>query len=180
VRLIAPDRRYAASYRELIKEIVDAREPFIPFTLGFAHDDIDQLLATLDDHAHGRRLPEGFVPHSTFWLVSAAEIVGVSNLRHELTPALRIEGGHIGYSVRPSSRKQGFGVELLRLTLQEARALGLQQVLVTCGKGNLASAKVIVANGGMLHSEEFVPKRNEVVQRYWIDLSRGEANATRR
>jgi predicted acetyltransferase len=83
---------------------------------------------------------------------------------------LRKEGGNIGYGVRPTARGQGYGSELLRGTLQKAKQLGLAKVLLTCGKMNLASAKVILANGGALESEEFVAKRNEVVQRYWIDL----------
>jgi predicted acetyltransferase len=47
----------------------------------------------------------------------------------------------------------------------------LIKVLLTCGKENVASCKVIVANGGVLASEEFYPPRNEVLQKYWIDLA---------
>jgi len=83
---------------------------------------------------------------------------------------LRKEGGNIGYGIRPTARRQGHGSELLRRTLQKAKELGLAKVLLTCGKVNLASVKVILANGGVLESEEFVAARNEVVQRYWIDL----------
>ena len=124
----------------------------------------------LEEHSKGLKLPDGFVAHSTYWLVTDSEILGVSNLRHSLTPALRKEGGNIGYGIRPTARGQGYGSELLRRTLQRAKELGLAKVLLTCGKVNLASVKVILANGGVLESEEFVAKRNEVVQRYWTDL----------
>ena len=67
--------------------------------------DFDAFLARLNDCAAGIGIPDGFVAHSTFWLVRYdAEVVGVSNIRHTLTPALRQVGGHIGYGIRPSAR----------------------------------------------------------------------------
>ena len=89
-------------------------------------------------------------------------------LFNSLTPALRREGGNIGYSIRPSARGKGFGSEILRLSLGRARELGLADVLLTCGKPNVVSAKVIKRNGGVLESEEFLPNRGEIVQRYVI------------
>jgi predicted acetyltransferase len=41
---------------------------------------------------------------------------------------------------------------------------------VTCATTNLGSVKAIVRNGGVLESEEYLSDRNEVVQRYWIDI----------
>jgi predicted acetyltransferase len=170
--LVEPCREYEHSYRRLIQEIVAHEERPVPFTLGFRYERFEDLLKRLKDNSMGFRLPEGFVAHSSFWLVqNESEIVGVSNLRHELTPALHVEGGHIGYCVRPSLRGKGFGSEILRQTLSRARSLGLTKVLLTCGKNNIASAKVIVANGGVLESEAYYPPRDEVLQKYWINLA---------
>lgn len=174
--LVEPCRELEDSYRRLIEEIASRRERPVPFTLSFEYEKFNDLLKRLKENSMGIGVPNGFVPNSSFWLVrDDSEIVGVSNLRHELTPALRVEGGHIGYSVRPSLRGKGFGSEILRLTLSRAKSLGLARVLLTCGKGNVASAKVILANGGVLESEAFYPARNEILQKYRIDL---EAAAT--
>lgn len=159
------------SYRELVAEFVAAGEPLIPFTLTFESDDIPALVARLEGCSRGEGLPSGFVANSTFWLVRDGEVVGVSNLRHELTPSLKHDGGHIGYGVRPSARMQGFGKAILRMTLERARAKGLQRVLLTCDSENEASVRTILANGGRLTSEEFVAERQMVIQRYWIDLA---------
>jgi len=127
------------------------------------------MLARLDGCSRGVGLPDGFVPHSTFWLVlDGARVVGVSNIRHALTPSLLREGGHIGYGIRPSMRGRRLGSEILRRSLHRTRELGIRDVLVTCGAANVASASVIRRNGGVLESEAFLPERNEVVQRYWI------------
>jgi len=123
---------------------------------------------SLTGPASGLGIPVGFVPHSTFWLVADEEVVGVSNLRHRLTDSLRIEGGHIGYGIRPSARGRGHGTRILALTLAEAARLGIAKALLTCAKANLASSAVIRANGGVLQDEAFIESRGEVVQRWWV------------
>lgn len=168
--LVAPRLDLVASYRGLVEEFRQQEEKLVPFTLEYPSGDADALVARFERDRRGIDLPAGFVPHSTFWLVQDAQVLGVSNLRHSLTPFLLREGGNIGYGIRPSARRNGFGREILRLTLPKARELGLTRVLVTCGKPNLGSARIILDNGGILESEEFSVERDEVVQRYWIEF----------
>jgi predicted acetyltransferase len=169
IELLRPSTAFRDSYRGLVAEFLSAGEKLVPFTLAFEHHDFDAFLYRLNACAQGIELPDGFVPHSTFWLVrDESEVVGVSNIRHSLTPALRREGGNIGYGIRPSARRRGLGIAILRQSLDRAVELGLTQVLLTCGKQNVASAKSITRNGGILDSEEYLPDRGEIVQRYWI------------
>jgi len=169
LELVMPAATLCNSYRGLVTEFVDGGDQLVPFVLRFDHSDCAAMLARLADCAHGVGVPDGFVAHSTYWLVEGHErVVGVSNIRHALTPPLLREGGHIGYGIRPSARRKGFGREILRQSVRRAHDLGIADVLVTCGQANVASAKVIVANGGVLESELFVPERDEIVQRYWI------------
>ena len=48
--------------------------------------------------------------------------------------------------------------------------IGIDRALVTCGKENVGSVRVILGNGGVFESEEFNPEGGEVVQRYWIQV----------
>ena len=158
------------SYRSLVREFLERGEPLVPFALSFPNEDFPAFLAQLASCKRGEGLPAGFVAHSTYWLVCNDIVVGVSNLRHSLTDALRREGGHIGYGVRPSARRQGFASELLRRTLGCAREIGITEAWLTCAKTNIASVRTILRNGGRFVSEVFLPERNEVVQRYEIPL----------
>ena len=169
-RLVAPSAAWKDSYRALVDEFAARGEALVPFTLSFPNENFEAFLAQLAGCERGTGLPEGFVPHSTFWLVNATGVVGVSSLRHELTDRLRIEGGHIGYGIRPSARGRGLGSLILRLTLAEAARRGIDRVLLTCARANAASAAVIAANGGKVESEEFIAARGEVVQRWWVEV----------
>jgi predicted acetyltransferase len=145
-------------------------EKLVPFTLSFPTDPFSDFLEKLAACSRGEGIPANFVPHSTYWLVDGAEVIGVSNIRHRLTDALKREGGSIGYGIRPSQRQRGFAHVLLEQSLRRARILGLPEAWLTCAKANVASIRTIVRNGGSFVSEEYLEPRGEIVQRYRIDL----------
>ena len=58
--------------------------------------------------------------------------------------------GHIGYSVVPWKRRRGYATRALQLLLPQARSEGLAYVELTSDADNLASRRVIEANGGEL------------------------------
>lgn len=107
---------------------------------------------------------EGFVPQMDWWWVRPGEYLGRISLRPLLTDRLLEWGGHVGYDVRPSARRQGHATRMLSALLPIARTYGLDRILLTCDLDNHASARVIEANRGVFEDER-VGKR-----RYWIDL----------
>jgi len=58
--------------------------------------------------------------------------------------------GHIGYAVVPWKRRRGYATLALKLLLPHACSEGLTHVDITTDPANLASQKVILANGGVL------------------------------
>ncbi len=112
----------------------------------------------------GLNIPAGYVAESVFWLIDQEEFIGKVNIRHQLTEKLKQAGGHIGYDIRPSLRNRGYGKNILRLALEEAKKIGKDQVLLTCNVNNLPSKKVIEENGGI-----FQDQLNDNL-RYWIKL----------
>ena len=139
-------------------------------------DDFAGFLTRVVEEAEGRNLAPGRVPSSLFWLVQDIRILGSSRLRHALTPELEHEGGHIGYDIRPSARRRGFGTILLRLTLERAAATGLDRVRITCDADNIASIGVIEKNGGVFDAEVPSHDRGTLIRQYWIPLTGALSN----
>ena len=121
---------------------------------GVPFEAFGDYLSKLEREAAGLDLAAGRVPQTVYWLLRGDHPVGLIKLRHRLNDALRRMGGHIGYSVRPSERGKGLGTVMLRLVLNEARGLGLSQVLLTCLEHNVPSRRMIERNGGVLERTE--------------------------
>lgn len=171
LRLVQPTVALILSHETFLEEFVRLEEEVVPWIVAEPYDDFADYVSMLRDAARGVSIPPNFVAHSTFWLIDGrSEIVAISNLRHALTEELFDYGGHIGYGVRPSARRNGYGNEILRLTLIEAKDHGIERARLTCSTNNVASASTIVGNGGRLDEEEFMPEHNEQISRYWIDL----------
>src|ERR1700759_4994265 len=102
------------------------------------------------DAQEGSSRPPGFVPATTMWWADGDEYLGRIAIRHQLTPALLLVGGDIGYDVRPSARRRGHATSMLAAALPVARGLGIGPALLTCDEDNVGSRKAIEGNGGVL------------------------------
>lgn len=113
----------------------------------------------------------GLVDEAVFLAFDDADnLVGISDIRLGTNDFIQTFAGQIGYSVRPSQRRKGYASEILRLTLEEAAQYGFQKILITCNEPNVASAKIIEKNGGLL--ERIIPHPGfPDVKRYYIDLT---------
>jgi len=128
----------------------------------------DEWLSALKDNEKIETLRPGRVLATTYFAqrIDDGRIVGIIDIRHTLDEYLLQYGGHIGYSIRQSERRKGYAKEMLGLALQKCKDLQLDRVLITCDKDNLASARTIQSQGGVLENE--VMNDGKMMQRYWI------------
>jgi predicted acetyltransferase len=167
MHLVWPSERYLPGYvsalnrgwsADTIRGAAAAREELEKI----ARDPTHFLEELVDREAKGPpvTLPDGSsvprIPGYRRWLWDG-EFCGSIGLRwqagtHALPPHCL---GHIGYAVVPWKQRQGYATLALKAILPEARAEGLAYVEITTDPGNLASQRVIRANGGVL-LERFV------------------------
>jgi len=105
---------------DMLREIGPGENGF-----GNAGHDIDfkdfgQFLQAQIDMSHGVGLdPNKFVPQTRYWLFVDSKPVGIGKLRRFLNERLRVLGGHIGYTIRPSERGKGYGTLILSELLKK-------------------------------------------------------------
>ncbi len=168
VKLVTPSPEYKKSFIVATKEFqAEGRNLNIDTTEFLKSGSLEKYLEKLSNQEKGIGLKEGYVPHSVFWLVEGGEFVGAVDIRHRLNEHLLSMGGNIGYSIRPSARRQGYGTKILELALPFAKTLGIDRVLVTCDDDNIGSVKIIESNGGVLENK--VEHEGKLKRRYWIE-----------
>jgi predicted acetyltransferase len=169
MELIKPKIKYGRSFVRAVEELRIHQEDSFYRVFGRPLT-VDQYINLTEKHAQRQDLPQGWVPYVTFWLVDKGEFIGELHFRYVLTDYLRNYGGHIGYTIRPSKRKKGYGKQLLALALPRIKTLGYSRVLVTCDETNIASRKIIEANAGSFYQAN--AQGNNMPQKllYWIDL----------
>jgi predicted acetyltransferase len=174
--LASPALRHAPSYIEALREGFRRGEQEVVSERRVRQIEADfaGYLAQITDQTGNIRLPSGEivpkVPFSLHWLTEGDTFIGEASLRHQLNAHLMREGGHIGYGIRPSRRGRGYGRRILGLALEECRRLGIERALVTCLESNIASARIIEANGGVLEDAHDDPAGRGKLRRYWIAL----------
>lgn len=167
--LVRPSPAYRDSYIDAVYEYIAEnqeptwhpeilRERFGEFLLALQQAESDPLA--------------GLVPATHYWLVAKpAGYLGEVSLRHRLNESLRRFGGHLGYKIRPSERRKGYGSLLCKLAIEKARQRGITDILITCDDDNTPSRKIIEANGGVL-VDRVDNDRGALTRRYWVYLDK--------
>lgn len=162
MQLVRPESKYLPSYRaalergwsaDNVRGLTAAQEELA----SIAKNPLVFLAAMEDREAKGApvKLPDGStaarLPGFRRWLWDG-EFCGSIGMRWqagtaELPPHCL---GHIGYAVVPWKQRKGYATAALRALLPEAKAIGLPYVEITTDPENVASQRVIEANGGQL------------------------------
>ena len=165
LKLVKLERKYIPELSDMMEEWTAAGEEIIPYAIRKTDwHDFDAYEESLEVKEGDGRL----VPDSTFFCLDTDRniFVGAVNIRHCLNDGLLKSGGHIGDGIRPSERGKGLGTAMIALALEECDKLGIKDVLMCCDDDNIASARTIEKNGGVLENK--VTDDDVTVRRYWI------------
>lgn len=160
MRLVEPTLDHVPSYARALESgwSPDNLRPQVAAEqLRAIRDDAPAFVASLTDpEARGApiRMPDGSLqprlPGYVLWMWDDEGFAGSINFRWqdgtERLPERVL--GHLGYAVVPWKQQRGYATRALAQMRGRVRAQGLRYADITCDADNLASRKVIVANGG--------------------------------
>jgi len=170
--LVKPSKELQDSIWEYRQEYLDYGEKHINGSCGIAYyhkfDEWLDLVLSIEKEKRSR----DYVHASTFFSLRKNDrrMIGSIQLRHSLTADLEKHGGHIGFGIRPSERKKGYGKQQLLLVFDIARQMKIPKVMISCDKDNIASSRTIIHCGGILTSENIYKDKKQLI--YWVDLRR--------
>lgn len=168
LKLEFPNESHKDTYLEMIQEWKNHEIPTSPWKLFMWQTYEDFLRIVTEDLTNN----EYGVNSTLFFLVedSKSAILWAIHIRHHIDHPILIEAGwHIWYGIRTSARWKWYAIEMLKLWLKEAKKLWIQKALITCDDDNIASAKIIEANGWVF--ERYAEGDGVKVRRYWININ---------
>ncbi len=169
-KLVYPDYCHEDIVKSFMKDICDYDKSEVINGSGFYTQYLDyKKWVKKEKEVHlGIHLDKGIVPGTTYLYMLEDKVIGVINIRHCLNDYLLNYGGHIGYTIHPDYRQQGFATRMLKEALLICQQWEIWPVLVTCNKENMASQKTIKKCGGVLENEYKKEDTNETILRFWI------------
>lgn len=170
LELVIPNENYKEQVMNYLEEHIQNGEYELHGDGGLDHlKDYDKWLLKIRSDMKVNSDKE-IVPSTLYLAIRKNDnrLVGMIQIRHKLNETLLKKYGHIGDGVRPSERKKGYSTEMIKLALEKCKLLNIHKVLITCDKNNVASARTIIKNGGVLENE-IEEENGNIIQRYWID-----------
>jgi predicted acetyltransferase len=170
LRLVKTNTKYKESFLDALRDDhKEKRNIDLNVKILQKQKNFSAFVRNLHNHEKGIDLPKKLVPCTTFWLINGNKFIGRVSVRHRM-PIIK-ESGHIGYEIRVSERKKGYGNKILAMVLPKAYRLGLKKVLIICNEDNIGSRKIIENNGGILKNK-FTGNSGKIRLRYWINIQK--------
>ncbi|MBU1141211.1 MAG: GNAT family N-acetyltransferase [Firmicutes bacterium] len=168
-QLVKPTIFYKKKYLDYMKEWNS--ETITPVISDLRGRRFETLLKELYEFEHETRLPKGYFPDSSYLFVDGKDdIIGFVNIRHYLNDTLLNARGNISYGLRPTHRTDEIAQIVLKLSLEEAKDIGIKRVKVISKKIDIAMSEFIKGLGGTFDSDDYNEIDRYHIQRYWINL----------
>ena len=144
MKLVKPEEKYLKSYIEGCKQMWNnIHDNYIIHNPSDFENRKPTIFSDYENNEKGINLPNGFVPHITFWIVENEQYIGTIDIRLELSQQLYEYGGIIGIVIIPDKRGKGIGLKAAKLALEEAKELNISPIILTCEEDNEPSKKIL-------------------------------------
>lgn len=170
--LTEPTEKYAEQIKEYRQEFLDTGCSMNGCGPLRKCEDSLQYISECGKYKSRETVSAGYAAAAQFLYIRKSDdrLVGMIQVRHYLTEYLAKYAGHIGFSVRPSEQRKGYGTSMLRTALGYCPKIGLDKILISCDENNPASEKTILNSGGVYESTVYEEEKDLGIKRFRITL----------
>ena len=143
MEFIKPDEKYFDEYLAACRESVENEvKEWMPVTPDRFDSWKESALQVYEMLESGEGLPDGIPRMITYWCIEDNRFVGEIQIRPYMSMEEAKQIGHIGYAVRYSRWKMGYGTKLLTYAVKALHELGIKPICIACHVDNIGSNKV--------------------------------------
>ena len=150
IKLVKLSPEYDEDIFNMLQDIEDNENGFSNPAYKLTKTEYKKWLKLQKYHSQGKKLPENWIPYTTYILFDKKIPVGFARIRHESSKYLEtiIGAGNLGYAIAKSYRGQGYGSALFSLLLKECKTFGYEKIKLFPLKTNFATVRIMMKNGG--------------------------------
>lgn len=164
--LVIPDLSFRERYEVMMGEWLEFGGRLNPAALRNNGAPYETWLRWMYEDRFEESCPEGAVPQTLYFAVrSDGRLLGAVTIRAHLDEKFNLDGGNVGYGVRPSDRRKGYAKIMLRLALEKLAEMGIHRVILTCAEDNIGSENTMRACGAV-YKNTIVNENAEKIKRF--------------
>jgi len=169
LKLVTPTIFYKKKYLEYIKSWND--EIVVPVISDLRGRRFETLLKEFYQLEHEVHVPKNYFPEKNYLVIDEQDdMVGFVNIRHYLNEVMLETKGQITYGIKPSCRTVETEEMILKISLDEAKEIGIKQIKIVCNKSNSNLCQFIEQIGGQFVNEGFNDVDRYPIHRYLFHL----------
>ena len=132
MKLVKYNKIAELQYIDYIEEWEKTGEKITPHSSARKGRTFDEMQGYWEYEGTDAIREKGYVPATLYFMVDeSGRVYGAAHNRHELNEELLQYGGHIGYGVRPSERRNGYSTLMLKTMLDMLREKGYDRIMIT-------------------------------------------------
>ena len=144
MKLVKPDKKYLQSYLDgCTKMWGHIHDNYIIHNPDEFNEWKNCIFEDYENNANGKNLPEGYIPHVTYWVIEDEKYIGTVDIRLQLSPKLYEYGGVCGVVILPECRGKGNGIKLAKPSFKKMKELNIVPIVLTCEEDNEPSKRTL-------------------------------------
>lgn len=168
MEFIKPSEKYLRDYYDAVRESYENNvTEWQPFFLE-SYEEWSRIVPELFARCENGEV-EGYPRTATYWLVDGGSFIGEVQIRPYLSGNEADEIGHIGYGVRFSKQRMGYGTKIVKFGIEKLHEMNINPVIALCGRTNEASKRTLIKCGGVFAGKKTVG--GEVEDMYLFEKS---------